>query len=330
MNALWPLSRVQYGLETTAGTLVAADTLLPLESGSYEPQIERTALEEARGVLVQVDDLDVRKGSMLTISQFLDYEHVALPLLTGFDNAAAVGVSAPYTRTFEPGLTAPEGLASASFEVVETDGASDLFEAAFAYGSCEQCSINLAFNQPATLSATYFGRAEQSVAAATGLSALARKVIRSSDFEIAIDDTWAGLGTTKRAATIRSAQLQLTSGAAPGYTLDGATDLDFTKLYRGRLSGSLQLVLDLNATAMGEVGKWRDGALRFVELKATDGTGAALRSLTLQLALRFIETPQVLQHDGDIVTVGLTGELRYDATSGKALRVELKNAISGY
>ena len=72
------LTELQAGIETTAGTLVAATRKLPFTDGSYSPMIERKTLEERGTVLADTDDVIVRRGSELEITQELDTSTIHL------------------------------------------------------------------------------------------------------------------------------------------------------------------------------------------------------------------------------------------------------------
>ena len=129
-NALRSLNKVQAGLEVTAGTLVAATRLIPHTAGILNPNIDWTDLAEVRGVRAKYDDVKTGQGSELKLTQHLDFENLLLPLLCGYASVVPTG-AAPYIWTFTPARDAASALASATFEVVETDGASNIYEKAF-------------------------------------------------------------------------------------------------------------------------------------------------------------------------------------------------------
>ena len=406
-GAIWPLTKVQYGLETIAapGTLVAAVRRLPFESGAYTPTIERTPLDEAYGILVQRDDLDVRRGSALTLTTYLDTENSLLPLLCGLGNVAgapgatvrliggrgagaeasvqtiaaatgaitaiqvdnggagygagmlpAVEISggsgagatatatvaggsvtaivitaggagydiADYDWLFEPSMIESEDLRSGTFEFEVTDGRSSRYLRRFGYGTVSEFSIDIPRNGPAMLSSTWFGRAEQAAPAA-GLSAatqIARKLLRANDFAVFLDDSWASLGMTRAIGEMRQAQLAITTGATPSETLEGRDDSDMNGLYRGRLMGTITLTADFHSSAAAEIDHWRSGDLRFARVQSK-----ANRLLGFDVAMRMVETPQQLQHDGDQMTVSLAGMMRYDPVSARALRMRMVNNL---
>ena len=95
VEAIWPLTRVQFGLETTAGIMVAADTLVPIADGTYQPITERVPLEEAFGSLVQQDDVVTARSSRVNLTQNLSHEYLGWLLQCAVAAEAASTEAAP-------------------------------------------------------------------------------------------------------------------------------------------------------------------------------------------------------------------------------------------
>ena len=159
-NAINNLEKLQYGIEGsgTPGTLVAADTLLLAEQGGeFTDEIERTPIEEPRGVLAMVEDVDVRKGSLLTTTASLDYEsHILLALNCGI-KLVTPAAGPPKVWTVLPSMTTPDPLNSATFEIAYSDGTTKHVEREFGYGTVRRFSIDFAFNQITKITVEYFG-----------------------------------------------------------------------------------------------------------------------------------------------------------------------------
>lgn len=323
-TALVPLEKLQFGVETTPGTLVAADTIfLAEDGGAWTPEIERQEIDEQRGVLGMVEDVVVRKGSLLSTAGVLDFEQILLPLATGLAELSTAGVG-PYTHTVEPSMTNPDTLKAATWEIAYRDGSNKRVEREFGYSQCRRFGIELAFNQPARLTAEYFGRADQTSTNTNSLSALSREVIASNLFNVYIDDSWASLGSNHVTNLVRSATLEIVTGVEPMPAVDSLTDLDYDTIQRGFIGGSLQLTCAVQADATAELAKWRSGDLRFVQLKAL---GSSSRSLKANLSGRYSAVS--FGRDGNLRTMTLTMPLRYDPTSGKIVGFEVINALAG-
>ena len=307
------LTKVQIGPESTAGTLVAATRLVPFTGGSYTPKRERNAVEEMRGIMADYEDVLVRQGAELQLTQELDLENI-IPAFECAFAAETAGGADPYTWEHIPGRTAPAALASATFEIAETDGASANYRGRFGYARPTTLSIEVGADGTAQLQTTWMGRAEQVLTSPASASALERTILPVALFECFIDDSWAGLGTTK-VGQLRSCSIEYVPGLTPAYNQAGRADLDLTGWYRSRFQGSLALSIDHDGTTTSELADWKAGTLRFIRLRASVGT----HSLTLDHCVRYIETPDILASDNKQHTLELTGHLRADTTAAANL-----------
>jgi len=326
-NAINNLEKLQYGIEGsgTPGTLVAADTVLLVEQGGeFIDEIERVPVDEPRGVLAMVEDVDTRKGSLLTTTAALDYEsHILLALNCGI-KLVTPAAGPPKVWTVLPSLATPDALNSATFEVAHTDGTTKHVEREFGYATVRRFSIEFAFNQVTKITVEYFGRASQSSTFTASQSAVTRTVIPSNLWKVYIDTSWAGLGGTQKSGLIRSGTLEIVTGVEPDFTLDGRADLDLTQLIRGMITGSLKLTMAVDANFATEVTAWRAKTMRFIRLIATAG---ASNILELDVAGQYI-TPPTFSVDRGLRVGDLTLQLRYDPTSGNVFQAIVTNSIA--
>ena len=323
-TALYPLRKFQVGFESTSGTAVAATEQLVGEA-VYTPEIEREFEEYPRGVRAPVTGGGVAKskGSMFAFSGNLSYEEILYPLATGIEAPALTGAG-PYVYTFDPDLTIVPVPKSLTCEYIVDDGSTKHYEREAAFCVCRSFEVGLAFGELATMSFELFGRAEQTSTMTAALTPVTgRTLIPSNLFTVAIDDAWSGLGGTPKSTLVRAASLSVTTGLEPDYTLDGRTDLDFTQLRAGMLDATLSITMEHNASAATEIGKWRTGALRFVRLKATDGT----KIVQFDLAAKYLSPPSFSEDAGtEIATMELG--LEYDSTGAKAFVATITNSLA--
>lgn len=327
------LTRVQIGLESTAGTLVAATRRIPfnLGSGAYTPTYDRKTLEEVRGVLADYDDVLAGKSSQLQITQELDFEHLIAALECGFVNVTAVGAD-PSVWTFTPGVTAIPVQATATIEVGLTNGAANYYAR---FGNARPTAITISADatgsNTAELQTTWMGGAEVALVAPAVVSSIARTPIPARLFKCYIDDDYASLGSTAF-APLRSFTASYVPNNDPAYLLQGRPNLDQAGWYKGKLQGQLSLVVDHDSDGSGELVAWKAGTLRFIRLEATLGSGTALRKLTLDHAVRYIESPDVLSVDGNQHTLQLTGHLRADvqASVTNIFSVVISNGVTAW
>ena len=319
------LEKLQLGIESTAGTLVAADVVLPVETGGqFEPGIERVHLDEAQGVRAMVRHLDVSKGSRLTYRHSLDYSNILYPLNCGLKKVTPSG-GPVYVWTVNPDPAVVEALDSATFEVSYTDGSTRHLEREFGFATCESFTISIDANQPAQLEATWFGRKSQTSTFTAAQSPLTVSKIPSNLFTVAIDPNWAAMGSTLKSTLVRTATVTVNTGRAPDYTLAGRTDLDMTQLQSGEdISGTLSLTCEYDAAGDTEYDNWEGGesSIRFIELRATNATDI----LEIQMAVRL--TGVSFSTSDGLRLMELTGELVYDPVSTEVINFVVTNAVA--
>ena len=335
-QALTALQRVAAGIETTGGTVVAATRVMPHITGSsFTETYNREKLDEARGVLAFVDDVVTQRMSALELQQQFDFDLCLLAFLCGVQTVAATGGTKPFTYSMAAGPITPAAKGSATFEVIQSDGAAD--RVASRFGHARPTSIGIEWNIGGTtsLATSWMGGAAETVSKAAIVvgDLSARRVVPASLWTVDIDDSWAGLGTTP-ATNVRALSWSLTTGlAAQSYHLRGRTGLDLDGWYDGRLELALTLTLDLDAAAAAEVLHWKNGDLRFVRLAADNGlTGTSAKSIQIDQAVRIIGSPDLLGSDGEQSTVAFDCELRSDQ-SGAAddfLAIELLSALPSW
>ena len=320
------LTKAQCGLETTAGTPVAATRLVPFVSGSYTPAIDFKTLEEVRGVMARFDDIKTRQMSTFEITQEArPREHpagAALRLRLGH----ADGLSPNFTWTFTPTISgALRTLRTATWELALTDGTNH-YRRSFAFARPTAISIE-AGESTAQITTTWMGRAGKPLAAPANVAVLARNIIPSALFKLSIDDTWAGLGGSDF-DPVRSFNWAPDPALEPAYHLQGRDDLDQTDWYQGPLGGALDLTFDHDAQGDAELAHWDAGDLRFHRMLAEFNSN---RSIQIDMAGRHIDSPDVLAADGRQHTIGLNCQIRADdQATPNILSVEVKNGVAAW
>ena len=327
MVAQYELRELQFGLETTPGTLVASDTGLRAD-WTYTPGILRQEDDAPRGIRATIlDDFhDIQKTSALSVSHALDMEQIGLWLSMGVAEPATSGVGDPYTHVFTPALTGVAVVDTATIEM-RIRGGSTVYERRFGYAMCSGLTIDIPNADYAGVTAEIFGRSEQALDGAWATRArTAYTLVPSPLFGIWIDGTWANLGTTAKLGLLRSATLNLTNGIDPGFTLDARADLDMTVVHPAKFEGTLELELENTAAATTEIDAWRAGTRRAIRLKAASGT----KSIQFDMIGEYIEGPNIGENDGSVETQNLTLQIGYDTTGTKAFEATLINALAAY
>ena len=305
------LTEVQIGLEAAAGTLVAATRKVPYYDGAtFEASTDWEEIVERGDVRAATTDVAGRRGSQLVLPQALSVEALIPALECSMANVSSAALSGARRWQFNPSVTAPSGLATATVEVAATDGAAHHLRRRFGFARCTAMSVDLSA-RIAKLDTTWMGRRAVALAAPAAVSAPPRWIIPSALFSVYIDDTWATRGTTQ-VGTVKSGTWTFDPGlTGVDDSVAGRSDLDTAYWVRDRLAGNLALTVEHDSDASDEFAHYEAGDLRYVRLEASNGAaGAALRRARIDMCCRWIATPNLFETDGDRHTLSLSGELR--------------------
>ena len=323
-TGLLPLRLLQIGFEATILSGAVAATKKVIGRAGVMPQIDWDAEDFPRGVRMPTDEITaVRRGNEITIEADLDTEQILWPLSSGLQEGTITGIG-PYVYTHSL-VTAPT-LRSLTAEFVVDDNATKHYQREFPACLTREFTISAERNQMAKLAWTMFGRAEATSTVTAGLSAVTRTRIPANLFILYIDATWAGRGVTAKTGTLRGFTLTVPTGILPDYTLDGRTDYDFVTQAYQLSRPQLVLRANHNANMATEIGNWRTGTRRYVQLKATQGAGAAERTLVIDLSLRLVSWT-FGDEDGQ-ETVESTWEVVYDTTGTQGMQIVVTNGLA--
>ena len=309
-----------------------------------------TTVDNASGYAVGDTDVAVDDASGLAAGNLIGFpagadrfiESIAsntLTLTEGLsdalaDNDAVTLQGPPFSYIFRAGVTAARDKDSATFEVLQTDGATNFVSRKFSHGRPMSMALAWADGGITSFTSTWMGSAGSDVAGATIASTTiaARRQVPAALWSISMDDTWASLGNTNM-GNVRTLSWGLTTGLTQSSHLRGRTMLDSDGWYNGKIEGKLSMTLDLDAAAVDEITNWHEGDLRFVRLKASNNrTGTTLRSVEIDQCVRIVTPPNLLAYDGEQGTVQLDCELRSDASGADQnfLSVALSTGLSAW
>lgn len=331
-TAIWPLDKAQLGIESTAGTLVPATRIVQANWDLVE-EMDLYQSDYPQGVRSNVGDVGaiMRKGMTVDFETDLNAEEVLWPLMTGIRGSVTpTAAGSANTWVFTPQLTTGAlTIQTATVELMHSDGATNHYYGEFGHALTSRIGMSWAFNEPAKLNWSMFGRARQTGTATAALAVYpTREILASNSLAMYQDTTWAGLGTTQVTGTTRSVTLDITTGMSPDYTLDARADKDFGTYNVGRLAATLEIVQEMNAAGAATFANYRANDKLFIRLKDTgSAVSAAVKTVQLDGCYRFTESP-TFDRDGDVVTVTYNLESFYDATSGFTLLPTVINALT--
>ncbi|MGI8423585.1 MAG: phage tail tube protein [Chloroflexota bacterium] len=336
-TAIRQFDRLNVGIEvvSTKGVLVPATRQIVGEhTFSEEQDFYRDSYPRGFRANVGGAGTIIRKGAMLEVSGDLSAQDVLWPLMTGVLGSVAPATvdTTGKTWTFTPELaTGVPVVQSATTEFVRADGVTNHYYGEAGYMMTESFKFDWAFNQIAKMSWKMFGRARQTGAPTGGVVPYpTRETLASNTLVTSWDTTWAGLGGTPVAGIIRSASFECKSGYAANYTLAGRADVDMTGHKAGEITGTLNIVMEFDATAAAKFALWRSNSLVFIRLLNTGslvGAATVLQGLQIDGAYRFVGSPS-FSADGDQVTMTAQLESVLDVTSSKSLDFVVTNALA--
>lgn len=321
---------VQIGVEATHGTAVAANR--KLQSLSIEPSINPET-DQFRPMGQKWPSLVTLNREWVTanLSGAPTYDEIVYPLSSVLEEATVTqpdATNAPSVRlwTFTPSSTDIDTFRTFTVEQGDSTRAHR-----FAFGAVTEFGLDIS-RGGIDLSGSMIGTALQDgVTLTAGPTTLPLVPVLPSQVSVYMDNTAAGLGTTKLAAgggPAFSANVNIGDRRGPVWPIDAALD-SFGQTVETEPSGSLELTLEADATAMGLLTTLRNGDTKFVRIEAVGNIIATTfpYRLTIDLALKVSDIGDFDDEDG-VFVVPPTLQLVHDATWGRALQVEVQNTTS--
>ena len=342
-----PLTLVQVGKESTAGTAVAATRRILTKSATYR-QLQTQEMFEGQlsGVLSRsVTKPEVtREASQLEIATDLDFEQVLLPLLSGVKGG--VTPSTPGTGegrlwTFAPSQTAPS-VDSYTLEFVVDDGSTkQAVEAPFGITT----SLEITGGVEALPQITYSMDARKSsdVTYTSGISlpGMANEFASNLRWAVAMNDVWADIGNTAISGQVYGFTWGQSAFVMPQYYLQDRSDLDFAGVEPQTRTTDVTIECTYDTGASNfvetEMGKKDSGTIRFLELKlqgAAFGSPDAALNRFIKLRGCFVHADDSMEElgadrDGNsVVSMHLVSQ--YDPTGGIDVNYLVQNNVASF
>lgn len=321
---------VQWGVETTAGTAVAADK--KLQSISVEPAVEAETnpfrpMGTKWATLVTLN----RESVTANLNGAPTYDELVYPLSSVLVSTTptqpdATGAPSVYLWTFSPSSTAADTIDTFTIEQGDSSRAHR-----FAHGTVTELGLDIS-RDGIELSGTMIGtRLEDGVTLTASPTTVPLVPVLPNQIDVYMDDTAAGLGTTKLASGAGpafSANVTVGDRHGPVWPLD-SSETSFAQTVETEPSGTLELTLEADATAMGLLTTLRAGDSKFVRIKATGDTieSTFAYELTVDLAVKVSDIGDFDDEDG-VFVVPPSFQIVHDSTWGQALEVAVQNTQS--
>lgn len=334
-TSIVPFRKLQIGMESTKGTLVAATRVLPGNHHLSE-NIDFYRSPNPRGVRATVGGAGVitRKGCEISFDTELTAEEILWFLLTGIKGGVAgVNASSDYTWTFTPQLTTGvPTLDAATVEFLLGDGVTNHYYGEAGYAMTQSFKIDWSMDNatdPVKLSAKMFARARQTDTPTGALTVYStREPLVPALSKHYLDTSWAGLGGTQLTGIIRSGSIEVATGIMPDYTADGRSDKDLVKHRVGLLSARQSLVMEFDSVGASRFANYRANDIVYIRNQFLGSTVAVNpRKVQVDGGYRFADTPS-FSESGEQVLMSANLEAVYDETSAKILEFVVLNGLS--
>lgn len=306
------LEIIQWAREATPGTDLATTSKMiverfnpvPSTPEAYRPSLQRGLMLANRG-----GESVIQRGTDWSASGPLTFEQAQHHFNGVIANVASPSGAGPYIWTHTRNPANMPSLAAYTFERRLTDGTTPI-DHAWHYAMYSDLELTFNRNEVWMYNASGFARRIQGETLTAAISLPSHEVALVPGTKIYIDSAWAGLGTTLVSGQLLQGSVKFGSGAAPLWTADGRSDLDFGAVAyaSGRTTLEVSLTMLMGAQYATEKTAAQNLALRAVRLQI-DGSDAS-RQIQLDMLLKY-RVPELFAIDYDdettIVTLDLVG-----------------------
>lgn len=164
----------------------------------------------------------------------------------------------------------------------------------------------------------------------TGITEVASVPAAGRQWDAYLDDTWAGLGTTKLLAAYNGS-VDFGDKYSPDWVINSANTSFDSLLESEDYAPSVDLTLGFDATTVGLLNNLTVGTVRFLRLKLTGPIieSTTPYSLTVDLAIRITQRGKIETAPSGAITLPLTAQVTRDTTTGNSATATLINTVTG-
>lgn len=329
--------KVQLGVETTAGTAVAATSIWRGIGGHLKDERDTVVVPELIGVAApSVRSYNPKVGATLVMAATPFTPELGLTI---FEAGIKGGVTATedgtggsgYMRAYPLGTTTANSLKTYTLESGDNNQAEEA-----AYCFVEQFTLAAEAGGVVTIAANWRGREVSNTTFTGALSLVEVSHLLASNGELYIDEPGGSFGTTAiGAGNLLSWQLQVNTGWKGKWTADsGALYFQYAYFDKEAFSARLQMKWEHDSAVVTEKGKYRTNVARLIRIDvmgdsyATPGTtpvmGTGQKGLRIDFPGTYVEFDALAGENGNsVVTCALEGG--YEAVNGDVLEIVTSN-----
>lgn len=317
--------QVQVGKEApgTPGTLVAASKLLTsmdiqpaadLNVDFFRPQGNKYSTVAASGK-------DFVTARVVGKPTFTEMAYI----LSGLFGAATItgpNADGAYTHVYSPAASAAD-----AFSTLTVERGSAVAAERFTYGLFT--SMGLTFDRDrADLQGTMLGQAQTTGITLTATpTAIALVPMLPKQFDVFVDTTSGGLGTTKLGRLLQG-NLQFGDKYQALWTVD-SSQASFVQVIEQSPNARMRLLVEADTAGMAFLATARAGTTQFMRIKASGPliAGATSYSWQLDMAIKFAR-PDAYEDSNGVYAIGLNAMVVFDSTWNKALTSTLVTTLA--
>lgn len=316
---------LQLGLESTPGTAVPANKLLPslmLTSG-----IDGSFVEvRSNGYKYSVDQVIGKEWSTSKISGAPTYDELTYLLSSVLVKVSPVtSDTSARTWTMTPSSSAEDTVATYTVEQGSSVRANK-----YPYGIVSEFSLK-GDREKIEVGGTMIGKLFQDGITLTGSpTAVAQVPIFPKEVSIYLDTTSAGLGTTKQTRVL-AWEVNVRNRFAPLWVVDAA-QTSWVVPVEMPIDATVKLTMEADAQGMGVLAPMRDSSFRYMRIEAVSptlaGAATAFYKMTWDFALNVKGTPKEISDKEGVYATDWEFAMVHDGTWGKAQSMALVNKLT--
>lgn len=313
----------QFGTETTKGTSVAANKLLPSVALNFGVQASFTEVRASGNKFPTLEVLGKEWVNIKAPAQPTTFDEITHFLTSLLAYAASVqqGATTAYLWTLAPSSTVEDTVKSFT---IEQGSSYRAHKATY----CQAVGMQLSGDRDKIdFSADFVGQAlTDGITLTASPTSLPQAPLLAKDATVYLDTTSGGLGTTKLSRVL-SWELALKNKVGPLWIVDKATT-SFVALVEMPIDATFKVMVEADANGMTHLTNMRAGSRRFIRLDVTSDTlaGTAFPYYAkFDFAGEVAEQPSEFSDKDGVYAIEYTYKLVHDATWGKALTVGVMN-----
>lgn len=319
---------MQIGVESTPGTAVAANRVLPslyitpgvkVQTSQYRPpgwKFPSIAVPVREWVEAKLEGVPSYTDIVYVLSSILDTATISTP-----------GGTSPRLWTFVPDTAAQDSLKTFTVEVGQTGTG---YANRFSYAFVKDLALTFSRTSDLKLSGTIIARRlETGVTLTASPTTIENKPIVPGHVSVFLDTTAAGIGTTKLAFPLE-VTVNISDRGAATWPLD-AENTSFASVVETPVTATVEMTIAADSNGLALLTPMRTGDSRFMRIACVSSETIESTynyQMFIDLCLKVTDVSEFSDEDG-LYALRYTFSVCHDAAWGRAMQVQVQNALTG-